>query len=156
MLRKIINATLCYLKQDNQTLMLHRVKKQNDYHQNKYNGLGGKFEFGESPEDCLLREVKEESGLDLIDINLHGIITFPLFDGENDWIAYIYTSSKWSGEMIESPEGDLEWIADENLKNLPLWEGDHIFMKWLEQDRFFSAKFIYTDKKLLRYEVKFY
>ena len=83
MSRKTINATLCYLKKDEQTLMLHRVKKKDDYHQDKYNGLGGKFESGETPEECVIREVKEESGFELIAPNLRGIISFPLFDGKS-------------------------------------------------------------------------
>lgn len=154
--RKIINATLCYLKQDNKTLMLHRVKKKNDFHQDKYNGLGGKFEPGETPEDCVKREILEESGLQIVDPKLCGIIMFPLFDGVADWLTFIYTAENFSGELIASPEGNLEWIADEKLKDLPLWEGDHIFLDWIKAGRFFSAKFIYENKKFRDYEVKFY
>ena len=156
MSRKIINATLCYLKKDGKTLMLHRVKKKNDYHQDKYNGLGGKFEFGESPEDCVIREIEEESGLKISEPHLHGIISFPLFDGENDWLVFIYTAYNWQGEMIDSPEGNLEWIDDDKLQDLPLWDGDLIFLEWLKQKCFFSAKFIYENKQLSHYEVSFY
>lgn len=155
MARKTINATLCYLKKNGQTLMLHRVKKHNDYHQGKYNGLGGKFEHGETPEECVIREIKEESGFEILNPKLHGIISFPLFDGKNDWLVFLYTATNWRGEIIESLEGNLEWIDDDKLKDLPLWEGDYIFLKWLEENRFFSAKFIYENKKLVKHQVIF-
>ena len=149
-------STLCYIKQNNQTLMLHRIKKENDIHKNKWNGLGGKLEPGESPEECVKREVFEESGLIIESPNLHGVITFPKFDGIDDWIVFVYTANNFKGNLIECNEGKLDWVSDDQLLNLNLWEGDKIFIPWLTQDKFFSAKFIYEKKKLINYDVIFY
>ena len=149
-------ATLVYLKRDGKTLMLHRVKKENDYHEGKYNGLGGKLDPGESPEDCAIRETREESGLDLVDPVLKGFITFPNFDGVDDWYVFLFVGTHFSGEMIESPEGNLEWIDDDKLNDIPLWEGDYIFLPWLEGDRFFSAKFNYEDGRYVDHTVTFH
>lgn len=148
-------ATLCYLMRDGNTLMLHRVKKENDYHEGKWNGLGGKFEQGESPVDCAIREVKEESGFEMIDPVMKGFITFPLFDGKDDWHVFVFISGKFTGSIIDSPEGNLEWIPNEKLTELNLWEGDKIFMKWLFEDRFFVAKFIYENGQYISHEVIF-
>ena len=117
-------ATLCYIRKDNQTLMLHRVKKENDIHEGKWNGLGGKFEAGETPEECIIREVKEESGLNIINPKLHGFISFPLFDEIQDWFVFIFSAHEFTGHIIESDEGILKWIDDEKLSFLNLWEGD--------------------------------
>ena len=149
-------STLCYIKQNNQTLMLHRIKKKNDIHKNKWNGLGGKLEPGESPEECVKREVFEESGLIIESPNLHGVITFPKFDGIDDWIVFVYTANNFEGNLIDCDEGKLDWVSDDQLLNLNLWEGDKIFIPWLTQDKFFSAKFIYEKKKLINYDVIFY
>ncbi len=149
-------GTLVYLKRDSKTLMLHRIKKEQDFHEGKWNGLGGKLEAGETPEACAIREVKEESGLDLVDPRLRGIITFPMFDQIDDWYVYLFTGTQFSGETIDSPEGNLEWIDDEKLLDLTLWEGDYIFLKWLNQDRFFSGKFVYENKELIEHSVVFH
>jgi len=151
-------ATLCYVKnrENNTTLMLHRVKKENDVHQGKWNGLGGKFEENESPEDCVIREVNEESGLVIKAPKLHGFITFPLFDGKEDWYVFVFTSDNFSGKLIDSNEGILEWIPDEKVTDLNLWDGDAIFLNWLKEDKFFSAKFTYNYGKLGNYSVNFY
>lgn len=151
-----IVATLCYLQRDDHTLMLHRNKKPNDVHEGKWNGLGGKAEAGESPEQCVIREVLEESGLHISNPRLHGIITFPLFDGANDWYVFVFTASEFSGQLINSPEGTLEWIPNTRLFDLPLWEGDYIFMRWLRRADFFSARFAYQDGHLQSHEVSFY
>lgn len=148
-------ATLCYIKYNGSTLMLHRVKKKNDMHEGKWNGLGGKFEPGESPEECVIREVKEESGLAIQKPKMHGFITFPAFDGFEDWYVFVFTADKFHGDLIESHEGILKWIPDNELFNLNLWEGDRTFIEWLSQDRFFSAKFNYKDGKLINYSVTF-
>ncbi len=149
-------ATLCYLKRDGETLMLLRNKKRNDIHQGKWNGLGGKFEPGETPEECAVREVEEESGLRISNPKLCGLLTFPKFKDEEDWYVYVYTADEFDGELCESAEGQLSWIPDAELLALPLWEGDYSFLPWIEQGRFFSAKFEYKDKKLCDKQVVFH
>ncbi|MBZ0200491.1 MAG: 8-oxo-dGTP diphosphatase [Ignavibacteriaceae bacterium] len=151
-------ATLCYVtnKKTGHTLMLHRVKKQNDVHEGKWNGLGGKFEPGESPEECVIREVKEESGLEITEPIMRGFITFPMFDGKKDWLVFIFTADKFEGELINSAEGNLEWVPNKKLYELNLWESDKIFFPWLEDDKFFSAKFVYENGELKYHTVNFY
>ncbi len=149
-------ATLCYVKKDGKTLMLYRNKKKNDYHEGKWNGLGGKFEQGETPEECAIREVKEESGLLATSLKLKGFITFPMFDGKDDWYVFLFVIDEFQGDLIESPEGELKWIPDEDLLKLNLWEGDRIFIPWLLGEKFFSAKFTYNDGTFVDYEVNFY
>ena len=149
-------ATLCYLRKNNKTLMLHRVKKENDMHEGKWNGLGGKFLPGETPEECALREIKEESGYEIGRLKLHGFIVFPLFDGLQDWNVFIFSGEQLSGEEIVSEEGDLRWIENDKLLDLELWEGDKIFLKWLDKDSIFSAKFVYDCGKLISFDVVFY
>ncbi len=149
-------ATLCYIKKDGKTLMMLRNKKKNDMHQGKYNGLGGKLKEGETPEECVLREVKEESGLLIKDPMMHGFITFPMFDGKKDWYVFLFTAKEFSGELIDSHEGKLEWIDNDKLLDLNLWEGDRIFIPWLFQEKFFSAKFVYNGGKLKTHSVDFY
>jgi 8-oxo-dGTP diphosphatase len=151
-------ATLCYIidREKNLTLMLHRIKKENDFHEGKWNGLGGKFEPKETPEECVIREVNEESGLKISSPHLNGFITFPLFDGKDDWYVFLFTADKFNGELINSNEGKLEWIPNDKLLSLNLWEGDQIFIPWLFGSKFFSAKFTYDNKKLTDYSVNFY
>jgi 8-oxo-dGTP diphosphatase len=151
-------ATLCYVndKINGTTLMLHRIKKENDMHEGKWNGLGGKFEIGESPEECVIREIREESGLIIENPKLNGFITFPAFDGFDDWYVFIFSVNEFSGELIDSVEGKLEWVNDEKLFDLNLWDGDKIFMQWIKEEKFFSAKFTYDNGKLKDYEVVFY
>jgi 8-oxo-dGTP diphosphatase len=151
----MILATLCYIKRDQHTLMLHRNKKPNDMHKDKWDGLGGKFEAGESPEDCVIREIREESGLDIRKPRLHGLLLFPEFFG-NDWYVFVYTASDFSGDLIDSAEGTLKWIPDDELTSLNLWESDSIFFEWIKSGKFFSAKFIYADGKMKSYEAAFY
>jgi 8-oxo-dGTP diphosphatase len=151
----MILATLCYVKRDGHTLMVLRNKKPNDIHIGKWNGLGGKFEPGETPEECVVREVREESGLELRNPRLHGLLLFQGFKG-NDWYVFVFTAHEFEGELIESPEGDLEWIADEKLPELALWESDRIFLPWLEGKRFFSARFDYRGGAMGGYEANFH
>lgn len=152
----MIMATLCYLKRDGKTLMVHRTKKENDMHMGKWNGLGGKLEPGETPEECAIREIYEESGLTVTKPILKGILTFPGFANDEDWYAFVFLAPEFEGELIESPEGTLKWVDDEQLLDLNLWEGDRIFLPWLEGHRFFSAKFVYKDGQLNDHEVVFY
>jgi 8-oxo-dGTP diphosphatase len=150
-------TTLCYLRRDKHTLMLHRVKKDKDIHQGKWNGLGGKFLPGETPEECVKREIYEESGYTLHTAKLHGVLTFPNFKNNEDWIAYIYTSSDFSGTQTECDEGALEWIPDDTVPSLKLWEGDPIFLDWIYSNKpFFSGKFCYENKQLTFHSVTFY
>jgi 8-oxo-dGTP diphosphatase len=149
-------TTLCYIKDNGKTLMLHRVKKQNDVHEGKWNGLGGKMEQGETPEECVIREVLEESGLVVKSPKLRGILTFPLFCNNEDEYTFLFTATEFSGTLIDSHEGNLEWIPDSAILDLHLWEGDKIFLKWLEDGRFFSGKLVYINGKLVDHQVVFY
>jgi 8-oxo-dGTP diphosphatase len=149
-------ATLGYIRRAGKTLMIHRVKKQNDVHQGKWNGLGGKLEPGETPEECIIREIREESGLAARDPELKGFLTFPGFANDEDWYAFVFVVRDFTGELIDSPEGFLSWIDDERLIELPLWEGDYIFLPWLDRPGFFSGKFCYTDGNLVSHDVVFY
>lgn len=149
-------TTLCYVKHSGKTLMMLRNRKKNDVHEGKYNGLGGKFEQGETPEDCVKREVFEESGLALEKPRLRGVIVFPLFSKNEDWMVFLFTADKFSGTLNDSIEGELMWIDDDKVLDLNLWEGDRIFLPWLDQGRFFSGKFVYEDKKLVSHDVVFY
>jgi len=136
--------------------MVYRNKKPNDTHEGKWNGLGGKFEAGETPEDCVIREIYEESGLSIQNPRLCGLLMFPNFK-DNDWYVFVFTATEFSGELtIDSPEGRLQWIPDENVRNLNLWESDQIFMPWMEKGKFFSAKFEYEGDKLRGYNVVFH
>ena len=151
-------ATLCYIIdwEKNVTLMLLRNKKENDFHEGKWNGLGGKFEPHETPEECVIREVREESGLKISSPHLNGLITFPLFDGKDDWYVFLFTADKFEGELINSNEGHLEWIPNDKVLFLNLWEGDQVFIPWIMDQKCFSAKFNYANKKLIDYSVNFY
>jgi 8-oxo-dGTP diphosphatase len=151
----MILATLCYIKCDGCTLMVYRNKKPNDIHEGKWNGLGGKVEAGESPEECVIREVYEESGLSICNPKMCGLLIFPKFKS-NDWYVFVFTATEFSGELIDSPEGRLEWIQDEKVLALNLWPSDPIFMPWIKDDKFFSAKFEYDGDKLGGYEVVFH
>ena len=142
-------ATLCYLRKNNKTLMMHRVKKENDIHQDKWNGLGGKFQPGESPEECVIREIKEESGLRLINPEMRGFLTFPEFSAGEDWYVFVFVARQFEGDLIDSTEGNLEWIDDDQLLKLNLWEGDRYFIEWLDKDVFFSGKFYYKNGDLI-------
>lgn len=151
-----ICATLCYVQTEKEVLMLFRNKKEKDIHEGKWNGLGGKFLSGETPEECVIREVREESGLKLQKPQLKGMIQFPKFDGTNDWLVFIFKATEFSGDLITSAEGDLHWIEKEKLLDLKLWEGDYIFLTWLDKKEFFSAKFVYENRKLIDWQVTFY
>lgn len=146
----IINTTLCYIERGGEYLMLHRVKKENDYNHDKWVGVGGKFEPFESPDDCLLREVREETGLTLTHWRCRGIVTFVL--GELTEHMHLYTADRWEGEMIAGDacaEGMLEWVKKAEIPSLPIWEGDEIFFRLLEEDRpFFTLKLCYEGDTL--------
>ena len=153
-----ILATMCYIDNGDSYLMLHRNKKENDIHEGLTISVGGKLDPNESPEECVVREIKEETNLDIINPKLRGIITFPNFDGENDWYTYVYTATNYNGTLIENcPEGELVWVKKSEMASIKTWEGDYIFLDWLVKDKpFFSAKFIYENSKFIDYDVIFY
>lgn len=148
-------TTLCYIEKSDAYLMLHRVKKQNDANQNKWIGVGGKLEKGESPEACVIREVKEETGLTLVEYRLRGVISF-ISDCWEDEYMYLYTANKFTGELTDCDEGELEWIEKKHLPDLNLWEGDRLFLKLLLRDAsFFTMKLIYEGEKLVSSSVDY-
>ena len=145
----MINTTLCYITRGDEVLMLHRVKKKNDINKDKWIGIGGKFEGEESPDDCLLREVREETGLELTDWKCRGVVTF-LSDGCEGEFMYLFTADGFVGEPKECDEGDLQWVSREFLYSLPMWEGDKIFLDLLWQDApFFLLKLRYQGDQLI-------
>ena len=147
----MINSTLCYLERGDQYLMLHRVKKVNDMNHDKWIGVGGKFEEGESPEDCILRETFEETGLRLTAYRYRGLVTF-VSDQYSTEYMHLFTADGWEGTLAENcPEGDLAWVKKEKVPALPLWEGDKIFLRLLDTDApFFSLKLRYAGEQLVQ------
>lgn len=136
-------TTLCYIEKDNQYLMLHRVSKEKDINKDKWIGIGGHFEKDESPEECLLREAKEETGFTLTSFQFRGLVTFLSDRWETEYMC-LYTADGFEGEMIECDEGKLEWVEKEKIFDLNLWEGDKIFFRLLlENAPFFSLKLKY-------------
>ena len=145
----MINSTLCYLEQGDAYLMLHRVKKVNDMNHDKWIGVGGKFEDKESPEDCILRETYEETGLRLTEYRYRGIVTFVSDEYPTEYM-HLFTATDWEGEAHPCDEGELAWIRKKDLLALPLWEGDKIFLRLLEENApFFSLKLQYAGETLV-------
>ncbi len=146
------NTTLCYIERDGKYLMMHRVKKENDLNKDKWIGIGGHFEEGESPEECLVREVLEETNLMLGSYKLRGHITFVSDEWGTEYM-WLFTSDEFSGKIGECDEGDLVWIPKQDVYNLPIWEGDKVFFKLLEErEDFFLLKLRYEGENLV--EVK--
>ena len=144
----MINTSLCYVFRGDEVLMLHRTKKKNDLNHDKWVGLGGKFEEGESPEDCVLREVREETGLRLTSWRYRGIVTFVSDQYGTEWM-HLFTADAFEGELGECDEGDPVWIPRNRLHELPQWEGDRIFLRLLEEEApFFSLKLVYEGENL--------
>ena len=142
-------TTLCYIEHDDKYLMLHRVKRENDINKDKWIGVGGHFEKDESPEECLLREVKEETGLTLKSWSLRGVITFICNKCRTEYM-FLYTADEFEGTLRECDEGVLEWVDKSGVSELPIWEGDKLFFRLLEQSReFFSLKLVYEDDRLV-------
>lgn len=143
------NTTLCHIERDGKYLMLHRVKKENDLNRDKWVGIGGKLEEGESPEECNAREVLEETGLTLINSHYRGIVTFVSDLWETEYM-HIFHSDKFTGTLHDCDEGTLEWVDKLRLYELPIWEGDKIFLKLLETPSpFFSLKLEYRGDVLI-------
>lgn len=144
-------TTLCYIEKDNKYLMLKRVKKKEDINKGKWIGVGGHFEEGESPEECVCREVLEETGLRLKSYKVRGILTFVQNKTFTEYI-WLFTADEYEGELIDCDEGILEWIDKDKLSELELWEGDRIFLELLNtQEEFFSLKLEYEGDKLVNY-----
>lgn len=145
----MINTTLCYIQRDDEYLMLHRVKKENDINKDKWIGLGGKLEENESPDECLLREIYEESGLRLTSWQYRGIVTFVNTKCESEFM-HLFTADGFEGEIGPCDEGELEWIKKSELMRLTLWEGDKIFLRLLDSgEPFFSLKLNYDGDELI-------
>ena len=147
----MFNSTLCYIENENsEYLMLHRVKKKNDANQDKWIGVGGKFEDGESPDECLLREVLEETGLTLTDYRCRGIVTFTSDEWDTEYM-HLFTATGYSGTIKECDEGNLEWVPKCKVQELPIWEGDKLFFRLIDDRNspFFSLKLRYEGNALV-------
>ena len=152
-------TTLCYIEKDDKYLMIHRIKKKHDVNKDKWIGIGGKFERGESPEDCILRETKEETGLTLTSYRLRGVLTFVYNDDDAEMeYIFLYTADGFTGELIECDEGELAWVDKEEVPELPTWEGDRVFLNLLlsGEERFFSIKLKYEGSRLMEKQVNLY
>lgn len=149
-------TTLCYIEKDDSYLMLHRVKKENDENHDKWIGVGGKFEMGESPEECLLREVKEETGLTLTKYRFRGIVTFVSDEWSTEYM-HLFTADEYEGTLRECDEGELVWVKKSEIENLKIWEGDRVFLRLLQQGNvFFSLKLRYEGEKLVETKLEEY
>ena len=160
-MNKTVLTTICYIEKDGKTLMLYRNKKKNDVHEGKYVGIGGKFEFGETPEECIIREIKEETGLTVNSLRYHGLISFPKFANDDNWYMFIFSCRDFEGEVPEDrlddcPEGRLLWVDNDKVMDLNMWDGDSVFLEWVATKKVFNAKIEYEDGELKRYNVDFY
>ncbi|MCR5769955.1 MAG: 8-oxo-dGTP diphosphatase [Butyrivibrio sp.] len=152
----MLNTTLCYIEKDGKYLMLHRTKKKNDLNQDKWIGVGGKFEKDETPEECLIREVYEETGLTLTRFKLRSVVTFISDKWETEYM-YLFTATEFEGELKDCNEGELVWVDKENVPDLPTWEGDHYFLDLIAKDTpYFSLKVRYEGEKLAEHKLIIY
>ena len=151
----MLNTTLCYIEKDGKYLMIHRTKKKNDMNKDKWLGIGGKLEAGESPFDCARREIREETGLSTVELSYRGIITF-VSDEYGTEYMHLFSSHKFSGDIdYNCNEGELEWVDKSRIYDLPIWEGDKIFFRLLEtESRFFSLKLCYEGDKLVSHTLE--
>ena len=143
---------MCYLRRDHQTLLLHRIKEKNDINEGKWIGVGGKFESGECPEECMIREIREETGYQANTLQLRGIVTFPKLYHGDDEIMFFYTCDDFSGSMHECDKGVLEWVDNDQIPSLPMWEGDYHFFAWLKDDHVHNAKIVYENDEVIEYK----
>lgn len=150
-------TTLCYIENNNQYLMLHRTKKPNDINEGKWIGVGGHVERDESPEECLVREVREETGLTLTAYKFRGLVTFVNNKCESELMC-VFTADGYTGELITCNEGELRWVDKTQVPNLPTWEGDRVFLDLLlsNEERFFSIKLQYEEDQLVEKEINLY
>lgn len=146
---KMRNTSLCYIERGSEYLMLHRVKKENDENHDKWIGIGGKFENGESPDECMLREMREETGLTALSWRARGIVTFVSDEWGTEYM-HLFTCDRFSGTVKDCDEGVLEWVDKSRLLSLPIWEGDKIFLRLLDEEApFFLLKLCYKGDKLI-------
>ncbi len=152
----MFNTTLCYIEKDGAYLMLHRIKKKNDMNKDKWLGIGGKLEDGETPFDCARREIREECGIEALNLSYRGIITF-VSDIYGTEYMHLFSASSYRGKIdYDCDEGKLEWVPKDKIYDLPIWEGDKIFFKLLEtENRFFSLKLCYEGDKLVSHTLEF-
>ena len=152
----MFNTTLCYIEKDGAYLMIHRVKKKNDMNKDKWIGVGGKFEEGESPFDCARREIKEETGLTVKTLSYRGIVTF-VSDLYGTEYMHLFTATEYNGEIdYDCNEGKLEWVKKEDINSLPIWEGDKIFFDLIDkEERFFSLKLCYEGDRLVCHTIEY-
>lgn len=144
----MVKTTIIYLEKDNKYLMLHRNKKEKDLNKDKWIGVGGHMEDNETNDECIIREVKEETGLELIDFKLCGEVLFDI-DGFIE-LMYVYTSTNFKGELIECNEGTLEWVEKSRINQLNIWEGDIIIFEKMKYNKYFKLKMIYKNDNLLK------
>ena len=152
----MLNTTLSYIEKNGSYLMLHRVKKKNDVNHDKWIGVGGKFEEGESPFDCARREILEECGIAVKDLRYRGIVTF-VSDEYGTEYMHLFTATDYEGEIrSDCDEGNLEWVKKDTVSSLPIWEGDKIFFRLLDtEERFFSLKLVYKGETLVDHTVEY-
>ncbi len=150
----MLNTTLCYIEKDGAYLMIHRIKKKNDMNRDKWIGVGGKFEAGESPFDCAVREIREETGVMPKELRYRGIVTFVSNEYGTEYM-HLFTANGYCGEIdYNCNEGRLEWVKKSDIPSLPIWEGDKIFFDLIEkEERFFSLKLVYEGEKLISHTV---
>ena len=145
----MIDSSLCYLLRGDEVLMMHRTRKENDMNRDKWIAVGGRFEDGESPEGCALREVKEETGLTMTDPCYRGVVTF-ISDVYETERMHLFTCEHWTGEMTDCDEGELVWLPKAEMNSLPMWEGDRIFHRLMDEGvPFFELELVYSGEKLL-------
>jgi len=149
-----IVATLCYIQKNNRTLMLLRNKKENDMHDGKYVGLGGKCEKGEDPYACIIREVREEAGIEIKPIYVANL-TFNDFVPEKDWEVHLFRAEGYTGKLKKCNEGDFTWVDSDKINGLNLWPGDRIFLQYLNSEKFFFGNFEYSSGKLKDHRIYF-
>jgi 8-oxo-dGTP diphosphatase len=146
----MILSVLCYIQKNGKTLMLHRIKKANDIHEGKWNGVGGKIESNECPEEAVRREVFEETGLKIKNPVLKGVIHYPdSNNGCGEWFVFVFIAKSFSGKLIDCNEGDLKWIPNNDLKKLKMWKGDYLFLPLLKKKVFFTGKILYDKEKIV-------
>ena len=149
------NTTLCYIEQDGAYLMMHRVKKENDINREKWVGIGGKFESGETPYECAVREIKEETGVAPKNLRYRGLVTFVSKEYGTEYM-HLFTASGYDGKInYDCKEGELVWVKKSEIETLNIWQGDKIFFKLLDSEKsFFSLKLVYAGDKLIDYKVE--